>query len=324
MKTPTTFQRTIAAITLAVLALAGCAGAGASTEGEEHPEWSLDLSAAVSTAVTAATEKQEQLRAVPKTRLAVEEAALHSLDLYRAEEAKRAQEEAERLAAEERARQEAEERARREAQQAQEAKEAAEEKARVTDLQEALVDMGYSVQVDGVLGEHTQAALGQLARDSGTTIATGKPDKNTLAAVQRLKEEGHRSPPPSFTTNVWTTGHQAEVDQCRGAVVIDYFQRITHYGEDGTAYINPEQPAVPVIGQHNHCGARPSLDVPIGGTITFTGLHAGTYELVDEMTVYPGQRMDVVNDLRGEVFFATCYTSSPTGPMRMVGMKKVD
>ena len=54
--------------------------------------------------------------------------------------------------------------------------------AEVRQVQQALVDAGYDLQVDGAWGPNTRRALLDYQQKNGLT-ATGRPDRNTLAAL---------------------------------------------------------------------------------------------------------------------------------------------
>lgn len=234
--------------------------------------------------------------------------------------------------------------------------EEAERSAHITGIQEDLVAMGYLTQVTGKKDGATARALYDLGYDTNQSLRAA--DDDVAALVAELRTSGHTNPPTppgevavrstqsyqdarekcltqgigcpgeqdtahaatastdeSFTTVVIGRGDQSLVDECLGAVEMQW---------GDLSYPRP------YIVQHNDCGGRGALDVPVGGTITFAGggLHAGTYVVVDSVDIpnpdfHPDVNLHVLDPIQGELIFQTCY-DAPSTQMRGMGLVPIE
>jgi hypothetical protein len=103
-----------------------------------------------------------------------------------------------------------------------------------------------------------RAALAAKARAHAAAVAAAK---RAAAAAHRSYSATSASWSGGRTLNVWTSGFQAQVNECRGGV-------------DLTAAYHTR-----TVGEHWSCGGASFPETP-GTTIRFTGLDAGTYRVI--------------------------------------------
>lgn len=226
---------------------------------------------------------------------------------------------------------------------AAEAAEAAQTAATVTEVQQALLTLGYQGvgRADGVAGARTASAIEEFQADAGYPV-TGAASAQTLTELTEKVDAGWRRPvpaaparpsakpsapagatvpavsappapavvPAAWTTYVANSGNQASIDLCAGGLT-------SFRGDDGNPYFS-----VPYLTIHNNCGGAPILDLRAGDVVAITGGGVeGRYEVVDSRDVSQGATTSAVAGLAGDIYLQTCYFNSTT--MRIVGAVKV-
>ncbi len=93
-----------------------------------------------------------------------------------------------------------------------------------------------------------------------------------------------------YVQRVWTSGFQAEIDKCRGAVDVTKVYRVR------------------VIAEHSGCGGSRFPTRP-GALVTLTGLDAGRYRVIGVVARLNGL-VDHAEDLPGgyDLLFQTCVS----------------
>lgn len=117
----------------------------------------------------------------------------------------------------------------------------------------------------------------------------------TAGALTAIRNTGtpadtEHTPGSPYTVNVWTSGGQDEIDDCKGAVDLTKL-----YG-------------VPTIAEHDRCGGD---DFPktAGSIIRLTGKDAGTYRVEGVVAHLNGKKNTSADIPRGyDLIFQTCDT----------------
>ncbi len=124
-----------------------------------------------------------------------------------------------------------------------------------------------------------QAAAAQVAAQAAAQAA---------AAAAAAAAQAQARAAAGFVTHVWTSGFQAQIDQCRGAV-------------DVTAVYK-----VHVIAEHDGCGGN-RFPTAAGSIVTITGLDAGRYRVIGVVARLNGLVNHAEDIPRGyDLLFQTC------------------
>lgn len=125
-----------------------------------------------------------------------------------------------------------------------------------------------------------QAAAAQVAAQAAVQVAA------QAAAAAAAQAQARAA--AGFVTHVWTSGFQAQIDQCRGAV-------------DVTAVYK-----VHVIAEHDGCGGN-LFPTAAGSIVTITGLDAGRYRVIGVVARLNGLVNHAEDIPRGyDLLFQTC------------------
>jgi hypothetical protein len=128
-----------------------------------------------------------------------------------------------------------------------------------------------------------RAILAQEAAEAAARAAAAAAAQAAAAAAARAAAIAH-----GHTVNVWTTGFQDQVNACRGGV-----DMTARYG-------------MRIVGEHWSCGGS-SFPTYAGAIVTFTGLDAGTYQVIGTVAVldaYTAHTYQVPHNY--EMLFQTC------------------
>ncbi|TFB99720.1 MULTISPECIES: hypothetical protein [Cryobacterium] len=149
-----------------------------------------------------------------------------------------------------------------------------------------------------------KAAARKAATNTSTTPSGAATQRTLIGPGPSLAAP--RSPVVAQTTwHVWTTGKQAEVDMCKGAVdVTDW------YG------------GKPVVLEHWGCGGS-AFPQTSGATVTLTGLHAGTWR-VDGIVATLSFGVENTGSIPDghELIFQTC-NNNDSATMIFIALTKV-
>jgi hypothetical protein len=135
----------------------------------------------------------------------------------------------------------------------------------------------------------------ELAKDAAESQRRVDARRAAIAAAQAAaaaaavaQARAAAAAPGVHTVNVWTTGFQAQINQCRGAV-----DMTARYG-------------MRIVGEHWSCGGS-SFPTTAGTIVRLTGLDAGTYRvigLVATLDAYTAHTYQVPHNY--QMLYQTC------------------
>lgn len=139
--------------------------------------------------------------------------------------------------------------------------------------------------------EGLKARIAELEALNGTQTAEKEQLQQKLAEAQSLAST--EASPAVFVLNVWTSGYQNEIDECKGAVDISAVYK------------------TPAVAEHSHCGGD---DFPKqeGSIIQVTGIYAGTYR-VDGLIKRLNVKVDDSGDIpigQADLLYQTCLNGA--------------
>lgn len=140
----------------------------------------------------------------------------------------------------------------------------------------------------------------ELRKQQETAAAAAKSKSRTKSSSSSASAAPVTSGPNVYSRHVWATGHQDEIDQCRGAVLSDY-------GTDGIS-----------IGEHNHCGGAYVLKLKSGDIVQLSGVLSGDFLVTGSKSIKKGARS---TELEGGLWLQTCYYGSED--MRLVRLQRL-
>jgi hypothetical protein len=136
--------------------------------------------------------------------------------------------------------------------------------------------------------EQRLAARNRAAVAARTTAARAAHARAAAARAAAARSARHTTVSGVHSINVWTSGGQAAINACRGAVDLTRM-----YG-------------VPVIAEHWRCGGA-SFPTASGSTVRLTGLRAGTYRVLGVVATLNAYTQNAGALPRGyQLLFQTC------------------
>lgn len=132
------------------------------------------------------------------------------------------------------------------------------------------------------------AKAAAVAKAAAARVAAQVAAQAAAQAAAAAAAQAQARAAAGFVTHVWTSGFQAQIDQCRGAV-------------DVTAVYK-----VHVIAEHDGCGGN-RFPTAAGSIVTITGLDAGRYRVIGVVARLNGLVNHAEDIPRGyDLLFQTC------------------
>lgn len=151
------------------------------------------------------------------------------------------------------------------------------------------------VQEGGLLGPQASAeaasAAAVRAADAAKAAAAAAAAR---AAAERAAEQAaiHTASTSGHVVNVWTSGFQTQINECRGGVDLS------------AAYHTA------TVGEHWECGGAAFPETP-GAIVTFTGLDAGVYKVIGLVATLDAYTAHTSNIPHGyQMLFQTCRNNN--------------
>ena len=166
-----------------------------------------------------------------------------------------------------------------------------------------------AIKADFSAPEHQrvlEAALGKqlLSQLQAREAAAAAAELAAAEQAAQAKVVAREAAASSGTLNVWTSGGQLQINECRGGV-------------DTTAAYG-----TPTVAEHWVCGGS-SFPTTAGSIVTFTGLDAGVYRVIGVVAVLNASTAHASNLPRGyQMLFQTCRNNN-SATTEFIGLQKI-